>query len=158
MKHLQLFENFSEDELKRFLQKAVKRGDITINVDVDELVSKHKVPKVGTFEYFIEEEGKFISIADSERMTEYVAKLKEMGLNVSYLERMLPDYVRYHKITYLEDDLRSEIYELFDDEKDQEDEIEKKIEVLLDEQNNLIEKVEDFERELKKMVKKAKEI
>lgn len=158
MKHLQLFENYTEDELKRFLQKAVKRGDITLNIDIDELASKNKIPKIGTFEYFLEEEGKFISTGDSERMTEYVNKFEELGINVRVLKYLLKDYNRYHKITYLEDDLRMEIHLLPDDENSEEEKIEIEIEKLLDEQTKLQSSVDKFEQEIRKIAKEAKNL
>ncbi len=158
MKYLKIYENFSEDELKRFLQKAVKRGDISLNIDIDKLINKYKVPKIGTFEAFVENEAKFISIGDSKQMSEYVTKLKELGLNVSKLEHLLKDYNRYHEITFLEDDLRIQIHHLYSDEKDEKKKLKIKIDKLLDEQEILKISTYKFEEELRKVVKQAKEL
>jgi hypothetical protein len=158
MKHLKLFENSTEYELKMFIQQAVKRGDITLNVDINDLITNNKPPKIGTFEYFLEDDARFISAHDSQRMTEYVSKLKEMGADVSKLESMLDDYVRYHKIFYLEDNLQQQMYNSGSLSKEERKEIEIQVDKILTEQDGLSDIVKQFKIELVKVLKDAKEL
>ena len=64
----------------------------------------------------------------------------------------MPDYVRYHKITYLEDDLRGDI-QISYLSKEEKKEINEDINKLLDEQENLIVASNEFEKELRKVIK-----
>ncbi len=156
MKYLKLYENSSDDEFKKFIERSVKNGNITLNIDIDELLIKNKSPKIGTFEYFFENDDDFISAGDSNRMSEYVDKLKEMGSNVSRLESLLIGYIRYHKITHLEDDLMMDMNNTFDEDEDEEKKIQIEIDKLLDEQDSLINTKLEFEKELRKVIKDAK--
>lgn len=151
MKKLKLFENFTKDNIKNLLLKGEKENDIIIKTNIDDFLDKNLKPKEQFgFNAFVEEEGKFISEADYERMGEYIQKFKDLGLNTSKIEELYPKLQRYKHIEMKElDDLP---YNSDYTRKERE----QKEEELLTELDNLIPYVDELDKEVRNLAKQAK--
>jgi len=148
MKYLKTYETFDEKELREFLKKAEEKGEIVLKADIDKIVKPYIEYKLGTFEYFISSEARFISEGDRNRMGDYIERFKEMGINVDKLEELNNKYQHFRK---LHNDLDIIDFEGKDAINRSSKEIWKEIDVL-----GNIEK--DFEKEVKKIAKEAKHL
>lgn len=157
MKHLKLFESLEQETLKNILNKAKKNGDIALNISVDEFINKYKDPEIGSFEYFVNDEARFISANNANQMTEYVDKFENLGLNVNKLRNLLDDYNRFNRIIYLESDLYIELEDSMSSKEDKK-RLKKEIDDLINEQESLRKSYDEFKIELRKITKKAKEL
>ena len=158
MKHLKKFENFTEQDVKDMLLKSQNKHDIEIKTSIDDVMKNIKntnsLSKLGTFEGFVEDEGKFISAADQGRMSEYIKKFKELGLDTKKVEELLPKFQRYIQIEYKElDNLSMPVY-------DREEAIEngRKKKNLYSESEKLRPFVDEMEKEIRNLAKKANEL
>lgn len=152
MKHLKLFEDYSKEEIKNFLLKAQKNSQIDIKTNIDELLSKLERPEIGSFEAFVEQEGRFISQGDYDRMGSYVDRFESLGLDVSRAEELLPSLLRYNKIVMKELDKYEQSGGGF---SKREKEI--NLERLYDEMEVLEPDVKELEKEIRKLAKQAKQ-
>jgi hypothetical protein len=93
MKHLQLFEDYSKEDISKMLLKAQKKSQLELKVGVDDILSnlKEPIPMFG-FEAIVEEEARFLSESDYKKMGEYIQKFKELGLNTSKIEKLYLNY------------------------------------------------------------------
>ena len=105
MKHLKIFEDYSKENIKNMLLKAQKKSQLTINSDVEDVLGnlKQPIPRFG-FEAIVEEEARFLSEADYQRMGEYIQKFKELGLDTSIIEKLYPKLQKYKHIQFKESD------------------------------------------------------
>lgn len=104
MKHLKIFEEYSKKDIKRFLVKAEKDKDLTINSDMTELLNKlddSKIKERFGFIGFVESDGAFISQSVYMNAYEYVHKFKEMGLDTTKIEKLLPNVKKYNDLSML---------------------------------------------------------
>jgi hypothetical protein len=158
MKNIKNFENFTEQDVKNMLLKSQKKNDIEIKTSIDDVIknitNSGNLSKMGTFEDFVEQEGRFISVADQKRMPEYVQKFKELGLNTKKVEELLPKFQRYVQIEYKEIDK----YSMPVSTKEEAHEYGKKLNQLYDESEKLLPFVDEMEKEIKILAKKAKEL
>jgi hypothetical protein len=152
MKHIKLFENYTKDQIKRMLQKAQKNSDVDIKIDIDELIDKNlkNTPQFG-FEGFVEQEGRFISASDQMRMGEYIDKFKELGLDTTEAEKLYPKQKRYVYLQYKEED---NIYDSGESDAKKNANYKK----LADEMNRLQPFIDKFDKIVRELAKKAKEI
>lgn len=144
MKHLKLFEeyHFSKDQIRSMLLKAQKKSKIELKVDVDDLLNDLKeTSNIFGFDYFVENEAKFISEGDYQRMGEYIEKFKNLGLNTTKIEELYPKLIRYKEIQFKEldynDSVQTKLYK---------------------EMNSLEPFVFELQKEVKKLAIEAKKI
>lgn len=144
MKHLKIFEEYSKEDIKNMLLKAQKKSQLTINSDVDDVLGnlKDPIPRFG-FEAIVEEEARFLSEADYQRMGEYIQKFKELGLDTSIIEKLYPKLQKYKHIQFKELD-----YTTTNSER----------KILDDKLDKLQPFVDQLEQEVKKLAKQAKQI
>ena len=98
MKYIELYERYSEQNVKNMLLKSQKKSQIDINAPIKDVLKNlddNDISKIGTFEGFIEQDGSFISHSDQQRMKEYVEKIKNLGVDTSNIEKILPKYMRF---------------------------------------------------------------
>jgi len=147
MKHLKLFEDyhFSKEQIKNMLLKAQKNSEIDMKIGVDDLLNKLKEPStlMFGFEPFVEDEARFISEGDKKRIREYITKFKELGLNTTKIESMLPDFDKYQHIQYNKIDNTTN---------------DKKLTKLYDKLDKLEPIMTDFYNEVKRLAIEAKKI
>jgi hypothetical protein len=105
MKHLQLFEDYSKEDISKMLLKAQKKSQLELKVGVDDILSnlKEPIPMFG-FEAIVEEEARFLSESDYKKMGEYIQKFKELGLNTSKIEKLYPKLQKYKHIQFKDAD------------------------------------------------------
>jgi hypothetical protein len=149
MKYIKLFENYSKEEIKNFLLKAQKNSQVEIKTNIDELLSKLEQPEIGTFEYFVETEARFISEYNYQHMGSYIDRFEELGLDTSRIEELLPSLLRYKKIQMKE-------IERYEHGGYSRKEREMNLDRLYDEMDELAPYVEELEKEVKKLAKQAK--
>ena len=158
MKRLKTFENFSEQDVKNMLLKAQKNNKIEIKTSIDDVLKNitntGNLSKIGTFEGFVEQEGRFISAADQKRMSEYVQKFKELGLNTKKVEELLPKLQRYIQIEYKElDD-----YSMSVSSREEAIENGERLKKIYDESEKLQPFVKEFENQIRILAKKANKL
>ena len=158
MKNIKTFENFTEQDVKNMLLKSQKKNDIEIKTSIDDVIKNitntGNLSKLGTFEGFVEQEGRFISASDQGRMSEYVQKFKELGLDTKRAEELLPKFQRYIQIEYKELDK----YSMPVSTKEEAHEYGKKLNQLYAESEKLRPVVDEMEKEIRILAKKANEI
>jgi hypothetical protein len=153
MKYLKLFEDYSKEEIRNFLVKAQQNSQIDIKTNIDNLMnnlSKIKRPELGTFEYFVNSEARFISEGDYKRMGEYIEGFKKLGIDVSKVEELYPKLLRYKTIELKELDNYEHGYS--------QKEKEKNLDRLYDELDDLEPYKVQFDDEVKILTKKAKQL
>ena len=150
MKHIKLYEHFTEEQIRSVLSKK----DIKLNVSVDEIINRLNTKQENKFGFdsFIDDGGRFISDGDRQRMTDYIIKFKKLGLDTQRVEELLPDYELYHELNSKLTKGTSVEYEDEDEKESDEDE---KIWDMLESLENSI---EHFEEEIRKLAKSAKEL
>lgn len=96
MKHIQLYESYTEEQVRKVLSK----DDIKLNVSVDEVINRLNYKKENRFGFdgFVDSEGEFISESDKDDMGEYIEKFKELGLDTKKIEELYPDFKKYSKL------------------------------------------------------------
>lgn len=148
MKHLELYENYTEKNIKDMLLKSQRKSQIDIKAPIEDILKniKNDISLIGTFEGFIEDEGSFISEGDKKRMGEYIKKMKDLGINTTKIEKLLPKYERYVYLSYETSDMREFDYK------------NPKYIKLLDEYDSLEPYAEKFENEIKILAKRTKRI
>lgn len=106
MKHLQVFENYSKENITRMLLKAQKKDQIELKVEIDDVLNnlKEQPKERFGFEDFVESEARFISEGDYKRMDEYIQKFKELGLDTLKIEKLYPKLQKYKHIQLKEMD------------------------------------------------------
>jgi len=158
MKNIKTFENFTEQDVKNMLLKSQKKNDIEIKTSIDDVIKNitntGNLSKLGTFEGFVEQEGRFISAADQGRMSEYVQKFKELGLDTKKAEELLPNFQRYVQIEYKEIDK----YSMPVSTKEEAHEYGRKLNQLYDESEKLQPFVKEMENEVRKLAKEANQL
>lgn len=151
MKHLKNFEKYTEQDVRDMLARSQRKQDIEIKTSIDNvmnnLIDTHDVKLIGTFRGFIIDEGRFISEGDKRRMNQYIQEFKKMGFDTSKVEKLLPNYEKYRQLTI---DLSDFGYPI----KGKEEEYDR----LNNELNSLEVDVEEFNTEIRKLAKKAKEL
>lgn len=151
MKYLQQFENYSKEDVKRILTDAVSKGDVNVD-DILRRLDSNTEPdwKTDPFGHMVYTNAKFISEADKKNMPDYVEKLKKMDVDTSKLEELLPKFMKYRQY-YLfdEDKLRDVGYE-------NEEEKDKAYGELYNKMDKLKPFVEEFEKELRIVLKSLK--
>lgn len=151
MKHIKKFENYSEEVIRNMLVRSQKKNDIEIKTSIDNvlnnIVDPHDVKSIGTFKGFIIGEGDFISEGDKKRMKDYIQEFKKLGLDISKAEKLLPSYQRYWEIE------RDMDYVGYPGKGDEEEYVK-----FVNEQGALESDVDEFEIEIKKLAKQAKEL
>lgn len=142
-KHIKLYESYTEEQVRNVLSK----NDIKLNVPVDEVINRLNYKKENRFgfEGFLDSEGKFISEGDKDRMGDYITKFKELGLDTKKVEELFPDYKKYNEL------VRSP-YKFFSYGDVHNG---KTIDIVIDE---LEPSVEEFDKEIRILVKKANQL
>lgn len=132
------------------LVKSQKKQDIEIKTSKDNvmnnLMSKYDVKLIGTFKGFVISEGEFISEGDKERMKDYIQEFKKLGINTYKAEKLLPNYIKFWE-------LNSDIAG-WNPTKSEEQSYMNTINTM----NAIENDVDDFEIEIKRLAKKAKEL
>lgn len=148
MVHLELYENYTEKNIKDMLLKSQRKSQIYIKAPIEDIMKniKNDVSLIGTFEGFIEDEGSFISEGDKKRMGEYIKKIKDLGINTTEIEKLLPKYERYVYLSYATSDMREFDYK------------NPKYIKLLEEYDSLEPYVEQFENEIRILAKRTKRL
>jgi hypothetical protein len=117
MKNLQLFEDYTKEQISKMLLKAQKNSQLELKVDVEDILANLKEnPRFG-YEYFVDNEANFISEFDYQKMGEYIQKFKELGLDTSKIEKLYPKLQKYKHIQLKEMDYpktNSEMNRLYD--------------------------------------------
>lgn len=151
---------YSNDEIVKKFQNLLDKGYIKLGNrinKVEELLphfidKKYKYPEFGFESMMIElaEKGDkgFISAANQQDMGKYIDKIKESGIDVSKLEKLYPYYKEYHDIDLYQLDNVELDYDLDEDEKV------KVMNNLYNKMDELKPKVEEFEKEIRKISKK----
>jgi len=145
-KRIILIMGFLYKNIYTFLKNAEKNGDITLNNNIDNIVTKwDKYSKLDNFEYMIMNDVSFISEYDKINMREYIQRIKKMGIDTTILDKDLKDFNRYTQIPYDMDKYR------FIDDSDN-----KQLDKLYDEQDKLSDINDRFIKNLKEISKKVK--
>jgi len=150
MKHLQKFENYSKDDVKRVLTDAVEKGDVNVD-DILRKLDSNTEPdwRTDPFGYMVYTNAKFISESNKKNMPEYVEKLKGMNVDTTKLEELLPKYMKYRQY-YLFDEDKIRMSGDSDKKKDQ------AYNELYTKMDRLEPFVKEFEEELRKILKSLK--
>lgn len=166
-------ENINNEKHTNDYNKLLK----TINqlVDSDEIILKNKTPEqivdliIGKtqkyarfgFESFMIDTANghlFISEAAKQRMGDYIQKIKDMGIDCSKLEDLYIPYKKFHDLWHEEDNLRDELrYYPEHDDKEGYDDINDKLENVIEEIELYRKDIEPFKEELINISKKVAE-
>ena len=96
-KHIKLYENYNKEDIVKMVNVTTKKGNMNIDVSIEEFIENGKRPKIGSFESFISGHC-FISEGIKQRIVEVIQQFKAMGLDTVEAEKYQDSYKNYRKV------------------------------------------------------------